>query len=93
MIDPDGISADCLVEADNAFASAATAEQVWDAAIGMATCLRDAPLFEEPDPEEPDPQPDPDPVPDPDFGADKGDNVGVMVLAALLVQLRSQSKT
>lgn len=86
MVDPDGISAECIAEADNAFESAANADQVWDAALGMADCLRNAPLFDVAEPEEP--EPEPDPVPDPNFGGGKVSTVGTQVLAALLVHLR-----
>ena len=80
MVDPDGPSADCIQAADDAFASAATAEQVWGAALGMASCLRSAPIFELPDP------PDP-PEPPPDLGAGC---MADLVLAVLLVQLRDK---
>jgi hypothetical protein len=81
MIGENQPSVDCLKEADDAFASASTAEEVWDAALGMADCLRDAIL----EPEEPEPPPPPPPVP-PD------DRVADVVLAALLVPLHSQAK-
>lgn len=89
MVDPNGISAECIAEADNAFESAANSDQVWDAALGMAECLRNAPLFDVADPEEPEPEPEPDP----NFGADKANTVGAQVLAAFLVQLRGQAKS
>jgi hypothetical protein len=83
MIDPDGPSAECIQKADDAFASAATPEQVWGAALGMAACLRSAPIFALPDP------PDP-PEPPPDLGAG---SMSDLVLAVLLVHLRDQGKT
>jgi hypothetical protein len=85
MVDPDGPSAECIQEADDAFASAANAEQVWDAAIGMASCLRSAPIFELPDPPDP-PEP---PKPPPDLGAGC---IADVVLAVLLVHLRADGK-
>jgi hypothetical protein len=85
MVDPNGPSAECIQEADDAFASAANAEQVWDAAIGMASCLRLAPIFELPDPPDP-PEP---PKPPPDLGAGC---IADVVLAVLLVHLRADGK-
>jgi hypothetical protein len=82
MVDPEGPSADCIQEADDAFASAANAEQVWDAALGMASCLRSAPIFALPDP------PDP-PEPPPDLGAG---SMADLVLAVLLVHLQDKRK-
>lgn len=83
MIDPEGPSAECIQRADDAFASAADAEQVWDAALDMAACLRSAPIFTLPEP------PDP-PEPPPDLGAG---SMADLVLAVLLVQLRDKTKT
>jgi hypothetical protein len=85
MVDPNGPSAECIQEADDAFASAANAEQVWDAAIDMASCLRAAPIFELPDPPDP-PEP---PKPPPDLGAGC---IADVVLAVLLVHLRADGK-
>lgn len=86
MIGDDQPSIDCLREAEDAFASASTAEDVWGAALGMAACLRGALLEPDlPDPTEPPPD-HPDPPPPPPF--DLKDNVADIVLAGLLVRLR-----
>lgn len=87
MIGENQPSIDCLRQADVDFASAADAEQVWDAALDMADCLRDALL--EPDllkPPEPPPEP---PEPQPDRTLSLAD----VVLAALLVRLRDKGTT
>jgi hypothetical protein len=76
MIDPEGPSADCIQATDDAMDSAVGDEQYYDAALGMATCLRQiglAPEPEVPEPEEPDPD-EPEPEPEP------GDNLGHLVL-------------
>lgn len=86
MIGDNQPSIDCLIEADNAFQSAANEEQVWGAALGMAACLKGA-LLEPEIPDPPPPPPDhPDPPPPPPH--DWRDNVADVVLAGLLVNLR-----
>jgi hypothetical protein len=84
MIDPDQPSAECIEQADADFASASTPEEVWDAALGMAECLREAELEVVVEPEDP---PEPHPVPG------KAVSAGNLVLAALLVLLHDQAKT
>jgi hypothetical protein len=92
MIGENQPSVDCIKQADNDFASAATADDVWDAALGMADCLRDAKMAPE-DPEPP-PPPDPDPPPPPPPPVPpRGDRVADVVLAALLAHLHGQGKT
>ena len=83
MINPNQPSAECIEQADADFASASTPEEVWDAALGMAECLRDAQLEVVVEPEDP---PEPDPVPG------KAASAGNLVLAALLVLLHGQTK-
>lgn len=91
--DPNSPSAQCIQDADNAMDSAVGNDQYYDAALGMAACLREAimdPYPEEPDPpEEPE---DPEAEPDPYHGG-RGDTLADLVLAALLVRLRPPSKT
>jgi len=92
MIDPEGPSAECIQAADEAMDSAATNEQYYDAALGMATCLRQSGLA--PEPEEPEPGEPEEPEPEePEPEPDRGENLGDLVLAALLAPLRRPSKT
>lgn len=51
MIGQNQPSIECFREAEDGFASAADAEQFWDAALDFAACLKDAKL--DPDPPEP----------------------------------------
>lgn len=88
MIGDDQPSFECIKAADDAFGSASSPEQVWDAALDMAACLRGAEFEVEP----PDPPPPEDPHPDPPPRPPRGlkDNVADIVLAGLLVRLREE---
>ena len=91
-VDPEGPSADCIQAADNDMDSAVGAEQYYDAALGMAACLRASVL--DPAPVEPDPGQPEEPEPgEPEPGPDRGDDLGLLVLAALLAQLKRATKT
>jgi hypothetical protein len=91
MIGENQPSVDCLKQADDDFASASTPEDVWDAALGMADCLRDA-ILEPEDPEPPEP-PEPPPPPPPPPPRAPHDRVADVMLAALLVHVHGQGKT
>ena len=86
-VDPEGPSAECIQSTDNAMDSAVGDEQYYGAALGMAECFRQLLLAPEPrEPEEPEPE---EPEPEPD----RGDDLGGLVLAALLAHLRRLPKT
>jgi hypothetical protein len=89
MIGEDQPSIECIREADDALASAADADQVWDALLDMAQCLRTSGLIEEPPepPEPPDPPPPPPPPPPVPPRPDRAGNVADVVLASLLIHL------
>ena len=97
MIGENQPSIDCLLEAEDAFGPGAPsggsgeeidAEEVWDSALDLAGCLRDAILDPEP-PEPPEPPEDPPDPPRPP-PSDWRDNVADVVLAALLVRLHKE---
>lgn len=79
-------SFECVVGFDNDLASAGTAEQVWDAALDFAKCLREAVLDPEP-PEPPEPPPE-EPDPDARPPGRRPETLADVVLATLLVRLR-----
>jgi hypothetical protein len=89
MIGENQPSIECLREADDALASAADSDQVWDALLDLAQCLRTSGLIEEPPepPEPPDPPPPPPPPPPVPPRPDRADEVADVVFAALLVNL------
>jgi hypothetical protein len=89
MIGPNQPSAECVRQADDDFASAATPDDVWDAALDFAACLRDAKM--DPEPPEPPHPPDPPPPPPPPPHPPK-DSVADVVLAALLAHLHGQGE-
>ena len=66
-------------------------DDVWDSALDLAGCLRDAILDPEP-PDPPEPPDDPPPPPPPPPWNPK-DSVADIVLAALLVRLRDEGRT
>ena len=100
MIGENQPSIDCLREAEDFSGPGAPsggsgqeidAEEVWDSALDLAGCLRDAILDPEPpDPPEP-PDDPPDPPPPPPWNPK--DSVADIVLAALLVRLRDEGRT
>ncbi|CAH0126132.1 hypothetical protein SRABI83_00082 [Arthrobacter sp. Bi83] len=95
-IDPNSPNADCISAADDAMDSAASPEDFWGAALGMATCLRNSPPeLAPPDPGEPeDPEPPDPPEPPDDPGLPEPPakpSLGDLVLAALIVNLRGGS--
>jgi hypothetical protein len=89
MIGQNQPSIECVREFDNDLSSASDSDQVWDAALDFAKCLRDAKLDPEP-PEPPPPPPDP-PHPDPLPPGGGTFSVADIVLAAFLVQLQKRS--
>ena len=92
MIGENQPSAECIAQADADFASAADAEQVWDAALDMASCLAEAKFEvqpEEPEPPE-DPEPPTPPIPPTRPPVRTGGTAASLVLAALLVHLHEQ---
>jgi len=101
MIDPEGPSAECIQAADEGMDSAATNgagpnqigdEQYYEAALGMATCLRQSVV--EPEPVEPDPGEPEEPESDkPEPRPGNLDVLGDLVLAALLAHMRRRYKT
>lgn len=100
MIGENQPSIDCVLEAEQPFGADAPSggedaqeifgDNTWDAALDFAACLRDAILEPEP-PEPPEPPEGTNPPPPPPHGLK--DNVADIVLAALLVRLRSEEET
>ena len=97
MIGENQPSMDCLLEAEDSFGPGAPsggsgseidAEEVWDSALDLAACLREAILDPEP-PEPPEPPEDP-PEPPPPPPHDWRDHMSEVVLAALLVRLHKE---
>jgi len=100
--------ADCLLNGDDCFASAATPQQVWGCALSIASCIRTAPPFALP-PHGGGHQPPPRPIPPPDTGgvietptrneetfapvSDRGEITAAdLVLAALFIHQHNQEK-
>jgi tetrahydromethanopterin S-methyltransferase subunit F len=91
MIGENQPSAECIAQADADFASAADEEQVWGAALDMASCLMEAKLEVQPEePEEPEPPEEPQ---TPTHPPKVGGTAAGFVLAALLVHLHHQKNT
>jgi hypothetical protein len=91
MIDPDGLSLDCLADSEACVGGATTDEDIWGCAVGTARCLNTLPLYEDPPEFEPPPPPPPTPPPDPEMG--ERTSAAVAALATLLVHLHRQDRT
>ena len=91
MIGDNHPSFECVSQFDFDPGSASDGEQVWDAALDFAKCLREAEL--DPEPPEPPPPPPEDPHPDPVPPGRGPRNLADIVLTALVVQLQRRSRT